>query len=540
MGRKKLSKIQQLLLFDGLPPQALEPPAVGVSQQVEVVKKKPKSKNEQIIVPKILGRNNRMNIQGGQTSFDFVHQVEQFLLQNRIPLKSKKFLLGVSGGSDSLAMLLAFYYLRNKYDLKLLVSHINYNLRGSESTADQQLLQKICFEKNILVEISNVDGKTLGEKELRDIRFQEFIKIAKRDKIKNLCLAHNKNDQVETVLFNIVRGAGISGAAGIKKRLKLESGLLLTHPLLNIDRKQIVAFLQDQGVQWSEDSTNRQPIYTRNKIRLELVPWLKENLNPKAMENIFEFSTILSQTHSFWQEKSKVKMKKLKIKGESEPGVFCFSIERLAKEMPLLRYYLYKDIYEEFTGEVDGFFRSHYNQIEKIFASRGSVKINLFEKMVLVKEYDSLYFFDHDFQESQTEDEPFVMSKLVKVFVYNNCRIRISKVSKIPENFDKSAVAYLDYTKLEMPMVVRSAVPGDRFVPVGMKKGHKKLKEFFIDEKVSKFERKRIPILTDTKGIVWIGGYRVDARVVADAKSKNILKVELERLEKSRSAQRKK
>ncbi len=540
MGRKKLSKIQQLLLFDGLPPQAVEPPIEGTPQQVEAVKKKSKSKNEQIIVPKILGRNNRMNIQGGKVSFDFVHQVEQFLLQNRVPLKSKKFLLGVSGGSDSLSMLLAFCYLRNKYDLKLLVSHINYNLRGEESVADQKLLQKICFEKNILVEIKSIDGKSLGEKGLRELRFQEFVKISKRDKIQNLCLAHNKDDQVETVLFNIVRGAGISGAAGIKKRLKLESGLLLTHPLLNIDRKQIVAFLQDQGVQWAEDSTNKQPIYTRNKIRLELLPWLKENLNSKAVENIFEFSTILSQTHKFWKEQSKAKMKRLKIKGESEPGIFCFSIERLAKELPLLRYYLYKEIYEEFTGEVDGFFRNHYNQIEKIFVSRGSVKIKLFEKMILIKEYDTLYFFDHDFQESLAEDEPLVLSKLVKVFVYNNCRIRLSKVSRIPEDFDKSTVAYLNYGKLEMPLIIRSAVAGDRFVPVGMKKGHKKLKEFFIDEKVSKFERKRIPIITDTNGIVWIGGYRVDARVVADGKCKNILKVELERLEKSRSAQRKK
>jgi len=540
MGRKKLNKIQQLFLFDGLSVRQEEPSTAVIPVQTETIKKKGKSKNQQIIVPKILGRDNRMNIQGGQVSFDFVHRVEDFLIENRIPLKSKKFLLGVSGGSDSLALLLAFYYLRNKYDLKLLVSHINYNMRGEQSTADARLLQKICFEKNILVEIKNVDGGSMGEKGLRDLRFAEFMRIAKRDKIKNMCLAHNKNDQVETVLFNMVRGAGISGAAGIKKRLKLSSGLLLTHPLLNIERKQIVAFLQDQKVQWAQDETNSQPIYSRNKIRLELLPWLKENLNPKAMENIFEFSTILSQTHQFWQEQAKAKIKRLKIKGESENGVLCFSIERLKKESSLLRYYMFKEIYEELTGQVDGFYRNHYNQIEKIFASQGSVKVKLFEKMVLMKEYDNLYFFDHDIEQEQEQDQPLVLSKLVKVFVFNNCRIRLSKVSKMPDEFDKERVAYLDYGKLEMPLVVRSSVAGDRFVPVGMKKGHKKLKEFFIDEKVSKFERKRIPIITDTNGIVWVGGYRVDARVVADAKSKNILKVELERLEKSRSAQRKK
>ena len=418
MGRKRLSKIQQLLLFDGVSLQSEERPKVGAVQQVEPTKKEVKSKNQQIVVPKILGRDNRMNIQGGQVSFDFVHRVENFLLENRVPLKSKKFLLGVSGGSDSLAMLLAFYYLRNKYDLKLLVSHINYNLRGEQSVADAKLLQKICFEKNILVEIKNIDGSSLGEKGLRELRFAEFIKIAQRDKIKNMCLAHNKNDQVETVLFNMVRGAGISGAAGIKKRLKLSGGLLLTHPLLNIDRKQIVAFLQDQKVQWAEDATNSEPIYSRNKIRLELLPWLKENLNPKAMENIFEFSTILSQTHQFWQEQAKAKLKRLKIKGESEAGVFCFSIQRLKKEMPLLRYYLFKEIYEELTGQADGFYRSHYNQIEKLFASQGSVKVKLFPKMVLLKEYDNLYFFDHDIDQGQEEDQPLVLSKLVKVFVF--------------------------------------------------------------------------------------------------------------------------
>ncbi len=539
MGRKKLSKIQQLLLFDGLSVPQEQPQQAKKTEQTEATKKIPKPKNQQIVVPKILGRDNWMNIQGGQVSFDFVHRVEDFLLENNIKLNSRKFLLGVSGGSDSLAMLLAFYYLRNKYDLKLLVSHINYNLRGEQSAADQRLLQKICFEKNILVEIKSVDAGALSEKGLRDLRFEEFEKIAKRDKIKNLCLAHNKNDQVETVLFNVVRGAGISGAAGIKQTLKLASGLTLIHPLLHIDKKQIVAFLQDQKVQWAEDATNAEPIYSRNKIRLELLPWLKENLNPKAMENIFEFSTILSQTHQFWQEQASSKLKRLKIKGESEPGVFCFSVEKLKKELPLLRYYLFKEIYEEFTGEVDGFYRNHFSQIEKLFESQGSVKINLFEKMVLLKEYDNLYIFDHDLQEEHPEDQPMVFSKLAKVFVFNNCRIRMSKVNKIPAKFDKSSVAYLDYGKLQMPLVVRSAVAGDRFVPVGMK-GHKKLKEFFIDEKVCKFERKRIPIITDTKGIVWVGGYRVDARAVAKSSCKNVLKIELERLEKSRSAQRKK
>ena len=538
MGRKKLDKIQQLFVFDGIALKQEEPAsAVPVMAKEEVAKREEKPKNRQIVFSKILGKDNRMNIQGEQVSFDFVHQVEDFFLQNDISLKGKKFLLGVSGGSDSLAMLLAFHYMRNKYNLKLLVSHINYKLRGDESDADCQLLRKVCFEKNILLEVKEIDGTGHSEKGLREIRFAEFTKIAERDKIKNLCLAHNKNDQVETVLFNIVRGSGVSGAAGIKRCLKLNSNLLLSHPLLNIERTQIVEFLKDQNVQWAEDRTNSEPIYSRNKIRLELLPWLRENLNCKAMDNIFEFSSVLNENHLYWQEQAKSKINRLKIKGESDQGIDCFSVNKLMKESPLLRYYLYKELYEKFTGNTDGFYRQHFSQIEKVFESKGSVKIELFKKIFIIKEYDNLSFADHDFADEPELEEPLVLPKILKVFVHNNYRFRLSKVLKIPEEFDKTRVAFLDYAKLEFPLVVRTVVPGDKFTPSGMK-GHKKLKDFFIDEKVSKFERKKIPILTDMKGIVWVGGYRVDNRAVASEECANILRVELERLEKSRSAQR--
>ncbi len=539
MGRKKLDKIQQIFLFDGIAQKQEEPvSAVPTGAKEEAAKKVEVPKNHQIVFPKLLGKNNRMNIQGKQVSFDFVHQVESFLLHNEIPLKGKKFLLGVSGGSDSVAMLLAFYYLRNKYDLKLLVSHINYKLRGEESDADCELLRKICFEKNILLEVKEIDGAGQSEKGLRDIRFAEFARIAERDKIKNLCLAHNKNDQVETVLFNIVRGSGVSGAAGIKKCIHLNSNLLLSHPLLNMERKQITEFLTDQNVQWAEDRTNAEPVYSRNKIRLELLPWLRDNLNNNVLNNIFEFSSILNENHLFWQEQVKSKMNRLKNKGESEQGLHCFPISKLKKESPLLRYYLYKEYHEEFTGKPEGFYRQHFNEIEKILKSNGSVSISLFEgKMSVIKEYDNLFFSEHDFTKGDISEESLVLPKISKVFVYNNYRFRLSKAIKIPEEFDRTRFAFLNYEKLEFPLVVRTAVTGDKFTPVGMK-GHKKLRDFFVDEKVSKFERKRIPILTDMKGIVWVGGYRVDNRTVADANCGNILKIELEELDKSRTARR--
>jgi len=535
MGRKKLSKTQQILLFD----EDLEYKKV-INQSIDVhiqSKKFKKNKFQQMNFLNIQ-KDNQMNIQGSKISFDFVHKVEIFFTENHLHLKNEKFILGISGGADSLAMLLAFFYLRNKYKLKLLVIHINYGLRGECSQNDKRVVQKICSDKNILIETKKIKNAPNNENKLRKIRFDIFRNIAQREKIPNICLAHNKEDQVETILLNIIRGCGINGLSGIKKVNILLNKTKIIHPMLNFKKTQIKKFLADQNTLWAEDKTNSLPIYSRNKIRLEMIPWIQKNMNNKAIENIFAMGNLLANNNLYWQNLAKVKMRKLLIKKGRQSEILCYPINKLQKENSILRYYLYKNIYLNLTKKHEDFYQYKFQQIENIQNSQGSKKLHLSENFFVIKEYDKLYFSNEDFTITPHLTEPMILPKINKVFVYDNYRIKINRVLSMPEKFDNSLEAYFDIEKISFPLILRHPLLGDRFRPVGMKKGSKKLKNFFIDEKVPKFERTNIIIFSDSQDIIWVGGLKIDQKALVNKNTKKILKISIEKLEKIRKAQR--
>ena len=192
---------------------------------------------------------------------------EQFATDKKILEKGDHILVGFSGGADSTALLTALWHLRTKYKLSILVAHVNYNLRGDDSIADADFVKNFCFKRNISLVIKDVkinDAKGL-EAKAREIRFNWFNQLLRMYKMDKIALGHNKKDQAETVIFRLMRGAGLPGLKGIAPNA---DGVI--HPLLPFHREEIEQFLKDNKHTWREDKSNQESIYSRNKIRNEL------------------------------------------------------------------------------------------------------------------------------------------------------------------------------------------------------------------------------------------------------------------------------
>ncbi|MDY6915176.1 MAG: tRNA lysidine(34) synthetase TilS, partial [Candidatus Cloacimonadota bacterium] len=205
---------------------------------------------------------------------NFLKKFEEFAFEKSLVKNGDKILVGFSGGADSTAMLQALWQLKSKYNISLLAVHINYHLRAEESDKDEEFVKKFCFQRNISLVIENnkIDTNTGVENSAREIRFKFFKKLAKLYKLNKIALGHNRKDQAETILFRLFRGSGYTGLKGIEP----QSGKII-HPILPFSRNDLTSYLKQQGIRWREDSTNKENIYTRNKLRNIMLPWIEDN-----------------------------------------------------------------------------------------------------------------------------------------------------------------------------------------------------------------------------------------------------------------------
>jgi tRNA(Ile)-lysidine synthase len=212
-----------------------------------------------------------------------IKKVQNTIFQHKIFERGSGIILAVSGGPDSAAMLDIFSKLQNKYDLGLIVAHVNYGLRGRDSDGDEKFVRYLAKKYGMQIKILKPGfRKHLSENELRDIRYDFFERIRKENNFNLIVVAHNADDQVETYLMRIIRGAGLQGLSAMKYR----SGKII-RPLLNITREEIEKYLKINKLKSRIDRTNLESEFLRNKIRNKLIPYLEKNFNPQIRNTIF-------------------------------------------------------------------------------------------------------------------------------------------------------------------------------------------------------------------------------------------------------------
>ena len=467
----------------------------------------------------------------------FFERFEEYAETHKLFKRGERILVGFSGGADSTALMLALWHMKSKFGFSLLAAHVNYNLRGKDSKEDEAFVKQFCFHRNISLVVKDVKitSESNLENHAREIRFKYFNQLRKIYKVNKIALGHNREDQVETMLYRMFRGTGYTGIKGISPI----TGNII-HPLLSFSRSDIVEYLQNEKITWREDESNKDSIYSRNKIRNELIPWVQEKLNPQVIDKLYNAAEIFTETDDILQELAKRRLLKAQLRHTKSE--YRFDIKVICKTRSILRFYLYKEIYSRFRKDGKDFYHGNFEEIEAILHSDGSKMIFLPHGVKVIKEYNELIFTD-DITNYQVDIENMKeITSLRNRLTFEDYRIIMKKLKKLPSKrylYEDKYTAYIDMDKTSFPLFLRHRQPGDNFIPLGMDHS-KKIKDFFIDEKVPKFERDKVLILCDEEKIIWVAGHRIDNRVITDKGTNNILMMRVEKMavKKVRAAER--
>jgi len=474
-------------------------------------------------------------------------QVAGVIREHNLFSANDRILLGVSGGPDSVA-LLSLIYNTSRTDppySEIFVAHLNHSIRGRESDEDEQFVTALAgkygvpliTEKRDIIQVA-CERKISLEEAARDERYKFFESAAEKAGANVIAVGHNADDNAETILHRIIRGAGITGVSGIRPKRKLSpvSTISLVRPLLFTWRKDITAYLEEENLSYRVDSTNIEKDKLRNRIRLDLIPHLEENYNTKIKKSLTTLGETALQNSDYLEEKAKALFEDVLVNRETPIETIALDINRLKESPQILQQMIIKEAIIRLDIPLKKLSNRNYKDILNTINSKKTSEINV------VKEYLNVRRDGNELRLSKNkycaEETPVLSETEIKVpgeteLVDMNCRVR-TEIREIQNGFleefkqnktnDEEVV---DFDKVSMPLMVRTRKPGDRFQPLGSR-GLKKIKDFFIDNKVPVMERDTVPIVTMNGEPIWIVGFRIDDRIRVSEETTTLLVMKLE------------
>jgi len=430
-------------------------------------------------------------------------------------IKGKKLLLAISGGIDS--VVLADLLLQNDYDFAL--AHCNFQLRGTDSDKDEAFVKDFAQKRNIPVFTVKFDTKkTASERKIstqvaaRELRYEWFENIRKEHQYNFILTAHHADDNLETVLINLLRGTGLEGLTGIPERNKN-----IIRPLLPFTREEIKNYAEKKELKWREDLSNFEDKYTRNKIRHHILPVFKE-LNSGFDNSFVQTLSHLKGAQSILKET--VKKAQCRIFNKTDKDAYQMDIKKI-KRLKNTKHYLYEMLKDYGFTEWEDVYHLLTAQPGKQVFSKTHRLIKDRDYLLLTKLKSNsdpsveVYKISAD-QKTLKTDEGTLLFKDLGVEEVENENIFKS---------DPEKEVYLDKNKIEYPLTVRKWKDGDYFYPIGLQ-GKKKLSKYFKDEKISVLDKENIWLLCDQNKIAWVIGKRMDDRFKITPDTKEILKIE--------------
>jgi tRNA(Ile)-lysidine synthase len=413
--------------------------------------------------------------------------------------------VGVSGGMDSMALLDILTLL----DYRCIAAHCNFHLRGEESDRDAEFVKNWC--KNVDIEFTSVDFDTLAyardkkisiEMAARELRYQWFELVRQKFEAEAIAVAHHRDDAIETVLLNLLRGTGIKGLTGISPK----KGNIV-RPLLCVSRNEIEQYLDERNIPFVTDSTNYDDTITRNYLRLNVIPML-EKLNPSAKNAIFRTSQNIAEAYNIYENAIETLKKEVMI-GEK------ISIEKL-KNTPSPVSVLF---------EILSSFGFNSSVVEDIIDNLDTTSGKVFfsERYRVIK--DRQYLLLSKIADCNNFDTEIIIYEGMTEILYPiHLKINVVNINSIEVN-KSGRFLFSDAEKVRFPLKLRKWKDGDWFVPFGMK-GKKKLSDYFTDCKFDLLEKENQWILESDGQIIWIVGKRNDERFKVSDHTNNVLMIE--------------
>lgn len=452
----------------------------------------------------------------------------KYIQSNHLFSPKDKLLLAVSGGIDSVVLV----ELCKRAGFDFAIAHCNFQLRGEESSRDEQFVKALASKYNAEFLVKTFDTKTIAqqkrksiEETARDLRYEWFNEVVDSLQMTNdskktvnrqpstvILTAHHADDTIETVLMNFFRGTGIKGLRGI-----LPKNGKVIRPLLFARRKELEAFVKENQLEFVTDSTNFENEYTRNFFRNKVLPAVKEYYHA-ADENILNNAERFIEVEELYNQAIARHKKKLLTHprslrgGENEVHI---PVLKLKKSSPL--HTIVYEIIKEFG------FTAH--QTEEVIALLDSETGKYISSSThrIIKNRKWLIIAPLKADEAETVlIEAYENNVQCSMF---NVQLSIEEATNHKPQTTNN-IAQLDANEITFPLLLRKWKAGDYFYPLGMKK-KKKLSRFFIDNKLSKTEKENVWVIESNKRIVWIVGYRIDERFKVTDKTKEVLKISI-------------
>ncbi|QNM84707.1 tRNA lysidine(34) synthetase TilS [Polaribacter pectinis] len=421
-------------------------------------------------------------------------------------LEGKKLLIAISGGVDSVVLTHLFSELN--FDISL--AHCNFKLREKESDLDEEFVIKLSQKTSnqIFTIIFNTDkfakkNKLSTQIAARDLRYKWFKELVETHNFDYVLTAHHADDNLETFLINLTRGSGLDGFTGIPS----VNGNIV-RPLLAFSREEIINFATENNIEWREDKSNASTKYTRNKIRHQILPVLKE-INPSLLETFSNTIENLKESAQIIEDRIEEISKKIISKKNEILRFDIIKIQQLSNPKAYLYQLLKKYHFTE------------WNDIYNLLSSQSGKQI-ISETHRLLKDRDFLLLSKRDFSTS-----PKITFKIEKNTLEITEPLHLSFKRVNEKSIGNKQIIYVSKELLEFPLIVRKWENGDYFFPAGMQ-GKKKLSKYFKDEKLSLLEKEQTWLLCNAKNeIIWVIGKRQDNRFLVQDTSKEIVKVSI-------------
>ncbi len=462
---------------------------------------------------------------------NLLYRVSSFMSRHRMVARGDKVLAAVSGGPDSIALLHILYLLKDELGITLHIVHLDHMFRGEESEKDAIFVAEAAKRYGLPVTVKSVDVPLYRTQHhlskqaaAREVRFGFFRETAGQVGASKVALAHQADDQAETILINILRGAGMTGLKGI---LPVREGFYI-RPLLNIRRSEIERFCSEMNLAYRQDSSNLKPVYTRNRIRLNLIPLLEKDYNPEIVPSLQRLGEICREEDSYLDEMADKAFQDALLKADT--GRILLSLGRL-KQTPLaIRRRLLRRAWWELTGAAVNLDFQHTEAVLELINSgtTGSQTV-MPGKVVAAISYATLELkaardssaLPEYIYSLQIPGMTYIPETDMTVCAQVTPRVRDQSPRDMPR-----CDALLDFDQLPPALFVRRRRKGDVFHPYGQV-SDTKLKDFLIKQKIPRAERDRIPLICTPENIIWVGGIRIGEKCKVSGSTKNVLHLKL-------------
>ncbi|MCK5739180.1 tRNA lysidine(34) synthetase TilS [bacterium] len=457
---------------------------------------------------------------------NLLEKFQSNLLQFELIHPRDRVLIAVSGGVDSTVLLDLFCAVQERFQLELMVVHLNHDLRGLEALNDAKFVSECAERYNVEYYTEKVDTRSYArrkrigiEEAARILRYNFFEDALKRHNYNKVAVAHNADDQAETLLDRLMRGAGVRGLSGIS----MQRGPYI-RPLLNISRPDIETHAMEHTLESQLDSSNWELKYKRNRIRHELMPYLAQQFNPQIRNTLMRTCNIFREVETYLLDRGEDALKACLLTRTDVEMVL--DLPQFSSHPVVIQQYILFNIFYKLhirNGQVTFELMDRLQQLAREHKSGNRIKIAANWEAVVYR--DQLVF-----HQRQNEDFEILIpvGKKQSIFggdiVFNSRLLRENE--KRPNFLPDSNLEYVDFGKIRGELRLRTPREGDRFRPLNMR-GAKKLSDFFIDEKIPNYLRGRVPVLECQDSIIWVCGYRIDDRYKITARTKQILELEI-------------